>query len=193
MAMARRQVISWTNADPVHWRVYTSPDFNELTPQPPVPLQWRHNEPVCVSNHQPHDCLLNRLFRRRSKETSKRRVTGLCARNSPGTGEFPAPKASNAENVSIWWRHHGSHTQGCDVTIATLPVPLRYRYEKRPSVVVIVNSVSLFGNQDLFRLRAGVYVTSISFWRHGVSNYRHFDWLFNSLVISTAKETPTLQ
>ena len=23
------------------------------------------------------------------------------------TGEFPAQKASNAENVSIWWRHHG--------------------------------------------------------------------------------------
>ena len=71
-----------------------------------ISLQWRHNEPVCVSNHQPHDCLLNRLFRRRSKETSKRRVTGLCAGNSPGTGEFPAQRASNAENVSIWWRHH---------------------------------------------------------------------------------------
>ena len=23
-------------------------------------------------------------------------------------GEFPAPKTSNAENVSIWWRHHDS-------------------------------------------------------------------------------------
>ena len=40
------------------------------------------------------------------KETSKLRVTGLCAGNSPGTGEFPAQRASNAENVSIWWRHH---------------------------------------------------------------------------------------
>ena len=30
----------------------------------------------------------------------------LCAGNSPGTGEFPAQMASNAENVSIWWRHH---------------------------------------------------------------------------------------
>ena len=26
--------------------------------------------------------------------------------NSPGTGEFPAQMASNAENVSIWRRHH---------------------------------------------------------------------------------------
>ena len=25
---------------------------------------------------------------------------------TPGTGEFPAQMASNAENVSIWWRHH---------------------------------------------------------------------------------------
>ena len=70
-------------------------------------LRWRHNEQDGVSNHQPYHCLLNRLVRRRSKKTSKLRVTGLCARNSPGTGEFPAQMASNAENVSIWWRHHG--------------------------------------------------------------------------------------
>ena len=35
------------------------------------------------------------------------RATGLCAGNSPGTGEFPAQMASNAGNVSIWWRRHG--------------------------------------------------------------------------------------
>ena len=68
------------------------------------PLHWRHNDHGGVSNHQPHGCLLNRLFR--SKKTSKLRVTGLCVGNSPGTGEFPAQMASNAENVSIWWRHH---------------------------------------------------------------------------------------
>ena len=69
-------------------------------------LQWRHNGHDDVSNHQPHDCLLNRLFRRRSKKTSKLRTTGLCQRNSPVTGEFPAHRASNAENISILWRHH---------------------------------------------------------------------------------------
>ena len=71
-----------------------------------TPLQWRHNGREIVSNRQPRDCLLNRLFRRRSKKTSKLRVTGLCAENSPGTGEFPAQMSSNAENVSIWRRHH---------------------------------------------------------------------------------------
>ena len=69
-------------------------------------LQWRHNRRDSVSNHQPHGCLLNRLFRSRSKKTSKLRVTGLCAGNSPGTGEFPAQMANNTENGSIWWRHH---------------------------------------------------------------------------------------
>ena len=69
-------------------------------------LQWRHNELDGVSSHQPHDCLLNCLFRRRSKKTSRLRVTGLCDGNSPVTGEFPAQKASNAENISIWCRHH---------------------------------------------------------------------------------------
>ena len=45
--------------------------------------------------------------RHRSKKTSKLCVTGLCEGNSPVTSEFPAQRASNAENVSIWWRHHG--------------------------------------------------------------------------------------
>ena len=67
-----------------------------------VSLQWRHNECDDVSNHRPHDC----LFMHRWKKTSKLRVTGLCEGNSPVTGEFPAQMTSNAENVSIWWRHH---------------------------------------------------------------------------------------
>ena len=45
-------------------------------------LQWRHIGRDRVSNHQPHDYLLNSLFKRRSKKTSKLRVTGLCAGNS---------------------------------------------------------------------------------------------------------------
>ena len=59
-----------------------------------------------VSDHQPHDCLLNRLFRRTSKKTSKLRVTGLCAENSPVTGEFPAQMVSNAKKFDDVSRHH---------------------------------------------------------------------------------------
>ena len=74
-------------------RRHNVPAMNALA----ITLQWRHNGRDGVSNHQPHHCLLNCLFRRRSKKSSKLRVTGLCAGNSPVTDEFPAQSASNAE------------------------------------------------------------------------------------------------
>ena len=69
-------------------------------------LRWRHDGRDGIPNHQCHHCLLNCLFRHRSKKTSKLSITGLCEGNSPVTGEFPAQMARNMENVSIWWRHH---------------------------------------------------------------------------------------
>ena len=68
------------------------PEGAEIVSAGSTSLQWRHNEHNGVSNHQPHDCLSNRLSKRRSKKTSKLRVTGLCVGNSPVTGEFPAQK-----------------------------------------------------------------------------------------------------
>ena len=72
-------------------------------------LQWRHNDHDGVSNHQPHGCLLNRLFRRRSKKTSKLRVTGLCVGNSPGpvnsSHKGPVtPKMFPFDDVIMWLR-----------------------------------------------------------------------------------------
>ena len=97
-------------------------------------LLWRHNGRDGVSNHQPHDCLLNRLFRRRSKQTSKLRVTGLCAGNSPGTGEFPAEMASNAENVSIWWRHHVLYWAASYIKAIVLCIPTQNLQYHRQTV-----------------------------------------------------------
>ena len=74
--------------------------------RPLYTLQWLHNERNGISNYQPLNCLLNRLFKAQIKQTSKPHVTGLCEGNSQVTGEFPAQKASNAENVSIWWHDH---------------------------------------------------------------------------------------
>ena len=70
-------------------------------------LHWGHNGRDGVSDDRRLDCLLNRFFRRRSKKTSKLRVIGLCEGNSPVPGEFPAQRVSNAEYISIWWRHNG--------------------------------------------------------------------------------------
>ena len=68
---------------------------------------WRHNDHDGVSNHQSHGCLLNRLFRRRSKKTPKLRVTGLCVGTSPGPVNSPhkgpvTRKMFPFDDV-IWW------------------------------------------------------------------------------------------
>ena len=57
------------------------------------------------------------IFRHRSKKTSKLRVTGLCEVNSLVTGEFPTQRASNTENVSIWWRHHDYRHRHCHIAV----------------------------------------------------------------------------
>ena len=91
----------------------------------PQSLQWRHNKHDGVSNRQPHDSLLNHLFRPRSKKTSKLRVTGLCAGNSPVTVKFPTQRANNAENVPYYdvimihasnraqWAKVSRHNESC--------------------------------------------------------------------------------
>ena len=74
-----------------HWASWTH-SYHSLPHRgdnDPRSLQWRHNDHDGFSNHQPHGCLLNRLFGRRSKKTSKFRVTGLCVGTSPGPVNFP--------------------------------------------------------------------------------------------------------
>ena len=76
--------MNWTvrpnalNRTPTFSEVVVGHFLNGLNWETSELLQWRHDERDGVSNHQPHDCLLNRLFRCRSKKTSKLRVTGLC-------------------------------------------------------------------------------------------------------------------
>ena len=64
-----------------------------------------------VSNHRRLYCLLNRLFRRISKKTSKLRATGRCEGNPPATGGFPSQRASDAENLmtSSYIKHFQIH------------------------------------------------------------------------------------
>ena len=72
-----------------------------------VTVRPKYNNDVIISAMASQITSLTIVYSRRiSKNTSKLRVTGLCEGNSPVTGEFPAQRASNAENVSIWWRHH---------------------------------------------------------------------------------------
>ena len=81
----QKQICLW-NAITHNWRIWCN---RTKVSRGGYALRWRHNARDSVSHHQPHDCLLNRLFRHRSKKTSKLRVTGLCAGNSPGPVNFP--------------------------------------------------------------------------------------------------------
>ena len=157
-------------------------------------LRWRHNGRDSVSNHQPHDCLLNRLFRRRSKKTRKLRVAGLCAGNSPGTGEFPAQMASNAENVSIWWRHHGvvfKHTSSMlrymihQFDILVISFKMTYMIFCEISSTSDVECSFCLYVVIIHSPQSRCYVTFawhrsfIGFWNRASSSYRHvgIDWL----------------
>ena len=94
---ARRVVVAGIN---LSYAVLLAPNTVDA-----VSLQWLHNGRDGVSSHRRLDALLNRLFRRRSKKTSNLRVTGFLGEFA-GDRQSPSQKASNAENVSIWWRHH---------------------------------------------------------------------------------------
>ena len=60
-----------------HWDEFQCLYDPTISVQTAYSLQWRHNGRYGVSKHQPPDCLLNRLFWRRSKKISTLRVTGL--------------------------------------------------------------------------------------------------------------------
>ena len=70
-------------------------------------LQWRHIMSMMTSQIISLAIVYSTVYSGANQRKSpKLRVTGLCAGNSPVTGEFPAQRASNAKNASIWWRHH---------------------------------------------------------------------------------------
>ena len=171
-------------------------------------LQWRHNERDGVSNRQPRHCLLNRLFRCKSKKTSKVRVTGLCEGNSPVTGEFPPQRASNAENVSIWWRHHASprdhplvttgitHTDKtvCDnkVHSVTLDIHIDYSIIKH-TVTVTAHRISLNSQRDyphpkqvphyLYWLPTHIMGVTIIDHRIPLTSHRNYPHTYHSVVM----------
>ena len=103
-----------------------------------ITLQWYLNERDSVSNHQPHNCLLKPLFRRRSKKTSKlvslAYVRGIrrWPINSPHRGPLPR------KNVSIWWRHH-EQTQ-C----------WQYEVDFFQSALVCIRPLYVFANPMIF-------------------------------------------
>ena len=113
-----------------------------------IALQWRHNERDGVSNHQPHDCLPNHIFRCKSTKTPKLRVTGLCEGNSPVTDEFPAQRTSNAEKVAIWWRYHEKSNDNTSYSKSLISKKTK-QFEAWKKQMTIANT-SLYTNLDYY-------------------------------------------
>ena len=94
----------------------------------------------------------------RSKKTSKLRVTGLCEGNSPVTGEFPAQRASNAENISIRWRHQmtvlGHHSANWKVIYDVHQLSLAFNdsVTHLPTTDVIHMTDEILQNPAVFRV-----------------------------------------
>ena len=124
------------------------------------PFQWRHYGTDGVSNHRRYDCLLNRVFRRRSRKISKLRATGLCTWNSLVTGEFPAQKASYADNVSIWWRHHALISTG--LSLYTLSNCFAISHRPRYLVSLALMPCSLQNFKTIWQSRDTLWVKEIS-------------------------------
>ena len=108
-----------------------------------ITLQWRHDGCNGVSNHQPRHCLLN-LFSGIDK-TLKLRVIGLCAGNSPVTGEY----------VSIWWRH------------LVTSFPTLKAYTRLPQSLLI----SLLENNKYINTCSHMDISSINLKKHPLKPY----------------------
>ena len=181
----RWQAISRTNVEPALWCIYATWDIYRIvvwlnprlvTPDTNFPLLWCHNKNNGISNHQPYDCLFIRRFRVRSKKTPTLRPTGLCAGNSPVTGEFPIQRASNAVNVSIWWRHHVENAfwQSCCCSLFN-----------EGSWTNFVTKPSLQFNGCMAKLR----LTSVGNRKEQLSSSHHQAW-YDALTMSRGHWSP---
>ena len=118
-------------------------------------IKWRHNKRDGVSNHRRLDCLLNRFFRRRSRKTSKFHVTGLCAGNSPVTGNSrhkgPVTRKMFPFDDVTWQMHP---TSGAILTIffkVTLEIMLSFykAFMNQYEACFIVSFSVLYGHAEI--------------------------------------------
>ena len=106
----------WSHVDTVPteilWRIYVTmvwviigPQICERTRR--VNGYWDHYIDVIMTTMASPITSLTFIQTQIKENIKAPRHWPLCGEFT-GTGEFPAQKASNAENVSIWWRHHAS-------------------------------------------------------------------------------------
>ena len=125
-------------------------------------LQWRHNEYDGVSNYKSHDCLLNRLFRRRSKKTSKLRATGICEGNSPVTGESPHKRPVTRRILLSDYEMYGNYRLP-NILLAPIIIKTLFSGHESANIIYIyINFVKL----DLSTHGSNIYNSRIYIYIH---------------------------
>ena len=68
------------------------------------------------------------------------------------TGEFPAQRADNAENVSIWWRYHGNSSltnPGINIDVRSTGPSSEFRVSNSPLKIIDIQMFFTIMEQDL--------------------------------------------
>ena len=96
----------------------------------------------------------------RSKKTLKLHLTGLCQWNSPVTEGFPSQRASNAENVSIWWYHHVMILHHASDTVDSI-YNIQWKSGNREVLFEMINEVHFHYNDGIMNAMAS-QITSLT-------------------------------
>ena len=107
------------------------------------------------------------------------------------TDGFPSQRASNAENVSIWWRHHITTTTGCRTIIDFFTT---YFSKTRFETVVYTRLVS-FGNQKCLYNKKFGWSKLHSTYIHGsyaLPRCRHRMETVSALLVLCAGNPPVI-
>ena len=118
-----------------------------------VTSQGRHSGPDSVSNHQPHYCLLKRLFGRRSKKTSKLRVTfvrGIHRRPANSPHKWPVTRKMFPFDYVIMFHWH---SQICRADFYLLVSHYHHCHDYCGSYGVVVHNNSVSTAKTFLQLK----------------------------------------
>ena len=72
-----------------------------------------------------------------SKKITKAPRHWLCEGCSPVTGGFPSQRASNAENVPVWWRHHVTVLQGWTLPDSVTSLAMEQTFDRSNTTILM--------------------------------------------------------
>ena len=111
--------------------------------------------------------------RRTSKKTSKLRITGLCEGNHRSSGGFPSQRTSNAENVSIWWRHN----------VAQITLTIRHHHPQIWRLILGARQVQWNNPKTMVSLMSKLYNKLLTAYAICSFLWSHMNWIIRIKLI----------